>query len=99
MTLESKKIDIAQWILSIKDDSLLNRVIASITPVRLETGEGAPAPEALFTSYTDFKSREPFDLERIVSKQDVRTVTSGDLERISREADIQEPLEALLADL
>ena len=97
MTLESKKISMAQWILSISEEELLEKVSASIDQVRHESDDPIiPLPE--FSTYATMQQRT-FDLEQLKVEQHIRPFEPGELEKLVEQANIEEDLDTLLADL
>ena len=97
MTLESKKISMAQWILSISEEELLEKVFASIDQVRHESADPMiTLPE--FSTYATMQQRK-FDLEQLKVEQHIRPFEPGELEKLIEQADIEEDLDTLLAGL
>ena len=92
MTLESTKISLAQWILSINDKDLIDKIASYVVTVRQSEKEDSSL------KYVTYKSifNEKFDLNEIKKEQNYRPFEDGELDSLIREADIQEPIDVLL---
>lgn len=96
MTLAQKKLDIAQWVLGLEDEALVEKLASSVHAMQKEFQLSDQEFEA--TSYKDIASRS-FDLEALKQAQNIVPFAKGELEQLVQEAAIAEPLSELLAGL
>lgn len=94
MSLEAKKIDLVQLILAIDDESLVDAVRAKVEPFfsRLADQEAGPPLERYFADLED-----RVDLAKIKAEQGFTGIDPTKMDALIRQADIQEPLDELLA--
>jgi len=94
MNLETKKNSIIQVILSIADEDLLDQISKKL--IRLvPSSKNDIVKDNILDKYRSVIEAD-FDLEKIKKEQDYRGIDSQKMERLIKEADIQEPIEDLL---
>ncbi len=93
MTLESKKVKIAQWVLSLADEPTLDR-LAELAR-RATPGRAAENDVQRYA----IRVEDSLNLDEIKRAQGFTGVDLDKVERLIREADIEQPIEDLLADL
>ncbi|MFK8163836.1 MAG: hypothetical protein AB8H12_15430 [Lewinella sp.] len=95
MTLESRKISIVQWILSLKDEKIIDKLTESVSAIQEENLGGK---KVAFVSYQTISDRK-FDLEEVKRQQNYMPFAAGELDQLIQEADIQEPIDVLLESI
>lgn len=95
MTLESRKISIVQWILSLNDEKVIDKLAESMSAIKEENLAGE---EVKFVSYQSIIDRK-FDLERLKRQQNYKPFEEGELDQLIQEADIQESIDVLLESI
>ena len=92
MTITEKKNRAATWILTLEDESLLQRVMELMQHSREPS-----APSVAYTlSYSQFKE-QAFDLNKLKREQNVKRATPEFLDDVARRANLTESMDELLA--
>ena len=94
MTLERKKVLLAQWILGQSDESLVDQM-------REFARTKFPAMSSIDFSLKKYATtiEDRVNLDKIKSEQGFTTVDNRKIERLIAEAEIPQSIEELLADL
>ncbi|MEZ4984473.1 MAG: hypothetical protein R2795_05455 [Saprospiraceae bacterium] len=96
MTLPQKKIGIIQWILNIEDEYLVEQVVASITAIQKNTQHFSQDVDAVHIGDI---FQHVLDINTLKKDQEVYALKRDEVERLIKEADIQESLPSLLSVL
>ena len=94
MTLERKKVLLAQWILGQSDESLVDQMREFARTKSPSTSRIDPFLKKYATKIEDH-----LDLDKIKLEQGFTTVDNRKIERLIAEAEIPQSIEELLADL
>lgn len=96
--LKSKKYNLIEWIISIADEKIIDALQSVRDNVELLTRKEPHNFSYTTSSYKEIKSRK-VDVEKLKKKQNYHPTSPDELSRIAKEADIEQSIEFLLADL
>lgn len=97
MNLETKKISLLEFILTINDEQIFDQITAYIQSINLSFSNSKKETELLNKYATKIESE--FDLEKIKQKQGFKRITEKEIDALIEKADIQEPIETLLEQI
>lgn len=96
--LEAKKYNLIEWIISLADES----VVDALQSVRKKFDVASPSADEEkrlgASSYDEFSAKK-FDLEELKEIQQYQSSTKEELFAIAEEARIEQPIDALIAEL
>lgn len=98
--LESKKYSLIEWIISVADEKIIDS-LESVRDRFDKSSSNVIAKRRLrfaTSSYRDILNRK-VNLEKLKLEQKYKPASSAELSQIAKEADIEESIEFLLADL
>lgn len=91
MNIETKQNNLLQTIRSISDENILEQIREKILKI-IQTQNGKKSSENKIERY-ETKIVEKLDLELIKKEQNYKSPSLEEIEKLIREADIQEPIE------
>lgn len=93
MSLEAKKINVVQIILSIDNEDIIDQIstkLIQLIPLNKKTDD-----DILIAKYAG-KIEDKLDLDKIMEEQDYKGIDIEKMDRLAKEADIEESIEELL---
>lgn len=96
MDLASKKLTILEMIMSIKDEFLLDKISDKIKPLVASKPEKGSMEKGLLKKY-EAKIKSVLVLNDVIKEQNFNGIDKAKMRRLAKEADIQEPIDELLA--
>ena len=89
MTIEAKKLYIIKKIMEIEDESIIDKIDELVEEQPLEDIH-------LILSKISKPIEKKLDLEKVKREQNFQPIDKNEIDRLIKEADIQEPIEQLL---
>jgi len=94
MNIELKKHNIIQRIMSVVDEQVIDQISSEVEEL-ISVKEDESVVEDPITKYSTVIEQE-FDFEKIKKEQNYTGIDPDEMDRLVKEADIQEPIEDLL---
>jgi hypothetical protein len=92
MNLEAKKWNVVQMIASIDNEAIIDEISAKI--IQLIPEEKEPTESTLLSKYA-VQIEEKIDLEKLKKEQNFEGVDAQKMDRLAKEADIEESIDEL----
>lgn len=89
MTIETKKLHLIKKIMEIDDESIIDKIDELV-------GEQPEKDVNLILREISKPIEKKLDIEKVKKEQNFQSVDKNEIERLIKEADIQEPIEELL---
>jgi hypothetical protein len=93
MSLEAKKINVVQIILSIDNEDVIDKISNKI--IQMIPSKEQKSDEILLEKYAG-KIEEKLDLNQIMKEQGYHGIDKNKMDRLAKEANIEAPIEELL---
>lgn len=93
MSLEAKKINVVQIILSIDNEDVIDQISSKI--IQMIPSKEKTSDETLLEKYVGI-IEEKLDLDKIMKEQDYNGIDIEKMDRLAKEANIEESIEELL---
>lgn len=93
MSLEAKKINVVQIILSIDNEDVIDQISSKI--IQMIPSKEKISDETLLEKYVGI-IEEKLDLDKIMKEQDYNGIDIEKMDRLAKEANIEESIEELL---
>ena len=90
--LAAKKYDIIEWIISVNDEDVIDRIQS------IRKDNQVDNLSRLGSTYQEISTRR-IDVEKIKRDQNYTPTSSEELSQIAKKINIEQPIEVLLADL
>ena len=93
MSLEAKKLNVVQLILSIDNEEVIDEINTKV--IELIPSEGKSKDDMLLAKYTG-RLEEHVNLNKIMKEQNYQGIDIDKMERLAKEANIEESIDDLL---
>ena len=93
MTLEAKKINVVQIILSIDNEAIIDQISARL--IQMIPSDKKMGDDVLLAKYAG-TIEENLDLDKIMKEQNYSGIDIEKMDRLAKEANIEESIEELL---